>query len=88
MAHRVHAELAERDPLHLVVCGMVLDPILVAPEPIARMELRGISIRDRGKLVESAAGQRAEPIQMRLKMRAHRGIQVSRRRSRSALSIA
>ena len=40
MTHRMKAEFAEGDLLHLAIGGMVLDPVLVATEAIARMQHR------------------------------------------------
>jgi len=35
MRHRMQPEFTETDSLHLAICRMELDPILVAPESIA-----------------------------------------------------
>ena len=76
MAHRMQSEFAERDPLHLAIGRMILDPILVAAEAIARMKHRRMLVGDVGKFVEAAAREFAEAIEMRLEMRAQRGLHV------------
>jgi hypothetical protein len=50
---------------------MELDPILVAPETIARMEHRRMLVGNFRKLIEPAAREIAEAVEMRL----HRGTQ-------------
>jgi hypothetical protein len=76
MAHRVQAQFAERDPLHLAVGRMIFDPILVAAKPVARMEHRGMLVGGVGKLVETAARKSAETIEMGLEVCAQRGLHI------------
>ena len=66
MRHRMQPEFAETDPLHLTIRRMELDPVLVAAETIARMKHRRMLVGDFGELVESAACELAEAIEMRL----------------------
>ena len=67
MAHGVKLEIAERDVLHLAVGRVVVDPVLVAAETVARVQHRRMLVGDPGEFVEPAAGQRAETIEVRLK---------------------
>ena len=76
MAHRVQAQFAERDPLHFAVGRMILDPILVAAEAVARMEHRGMLVGGVGKLVEAAARESAEAIEMGLEVGAQSGLDI------------
>ena len=66
MAHGVELEVAEGDPLHLAIGRMILDPVLVAAEPVARMQHRRMPVGDAGELVEPAAGKQPEALEMRL----------------------
>ena len=68
MAHGVELEIAEGDVFHLAISAVIVDPVLVAAEPVARMEHRRMLVGDAGELVEPAAGQCAEPIEMRLEL--------------------
>ena len=77
MAHRMQSEFAERDPLHLAIGRMIFDPILVAAEAVARMKHRGMLVSGVGKLVQAAAREFAEAIEMGLQMSAQRGLQVN-----------
>ena len=65
MAHGVHAELLEGDLLHLAIGRVVVDPVLVAAEAVARLQHRRMLVGDLRQLVEPVAGQRAQPIEMR-----------------------
>ena len=57
MAHRMQAEFAEGDALHLAVGGMVFDPVLVAAEAVAGMQHRRMLVGGVGQFVEAAAGE-------------------------------
>src|SRR5581483_2906431 len=54
----------EGDALHLAIGGMIVDPVLIAAEPVARVQYRLIPVRDPRELVEPAARQRAEAVEM------------------------
>ena len=45
---------------------MVVDPVLVAAETVARVQHRRMLVGDPRQFIEPAAGQRAEAIEMRL----------------------
>jgi len=53
----MQSEFAERDSLHLAIGRMILNPILVAAEAIARMKHRGMLVGGVGKFVQAAAGK-------------------------------
>ena len=78
VAHGVELEVAERDLLHLAIGGMVLDPVLVAPRTVARVQHRPVLVGDAGKLVEVPAGKDAEALELRLQVRVHVCRQVKR----------
>ena len=78
VAHGVELEVAEGDRLHLAVGGVVLDPVLVAPQAVARVQHGPVLVGDAGKLVEAAAGEHAEARKVRRQMRVHAGRQVKR----------
>ena len=78
MAHGVELEVAERDPLHLAIGRVILDPVLVAPLAIAGVEHRRVLVGDGGKLVEPPARKRAQPIKMRDEMRQRGLIKIER----------
>ena len=65
MAHGMELEIAERDVLHLAVGGMIVDPVLVAAKTVARVDHRRMLVGGARKLIEPAAGQRAETMEMR-----------------------
>ena len=69
MAHGVKLEIAEGDLLHLAIGGVIVDPVLVAAETVARVQHRRMLVGDPRQLVEPAAGQCAEPVEMRLEPR-------------------
>ena len=50
---------------------MVVDPVLVAAEAVARLQHRRVLVGHHGEIVEPIAGERAQP----LEMRSHRGPQ-------------
>ena len=76
MAHGVELEIAEGDLLHLAVGGMVLDRVFVAAEPVARLEYGWIAIGDARDLVEAAAGEFAEALEVRFEFCPDRGIEM------------
>src|ERR1700736_4962959 len=78
MAHGVEFELAEGDRLHLAIGGVVLDEVLVASGAVARVQHRGMLVGDGGKLVEAAARERTEPVEMRLEAAERRRIEIER----------
>ena len=78
MAHGVHAEVVEGDLLHLAVGGMVVDPVLVAAEAVARLQHRRMLVGHHGEIVEPVAGERAQPLEMRRHRRPQAGLQVER----------
>ncbi len=66
MAHGVKLEIAERDLLHLAVGRMVVDPVFVAAETVARMQHRWMLVGGFRQLIQPAARQRPEAMEMRL----------------------
>ena len=66
MAHGMELEIAERDTLHLAIGGMIIDPVLVAPEPVARAQHRRVPFGEPRQLIEPAAGELPKPVEMRL----------------------
>ena len=66
MAHGVKLEIAERDFLHFAVGRMIIDPVLVAAEPVARIQHRRVLVGDPRQFIKPAASERAEAIEMRL----------------------
>ena len=56
--HRVNAEFAERSALELAIGRMVLDPLDVAAEAIALVQLRHVAVGQARAFVEMAAGER------------------------------
>ena len=66
MAHGVELEIAERDLLHLAIGRMVVDPVLVAAEAVPAFEHRRMLVGDARQLIQPAAGQLAEAMEMRL----------------------
>ena len=65
MAHGMKLEIGEGDALHLAIGRMVVDPVLVAAEPIPGIEHRRMLVGDPGEFIEPPARQFAEPIEMR-----------------------
>ena len=59
-------EIAERDCFHLAIGGMVIDPVLVAAEAVARIQHRRMLVGDPRELVEPTAGNPAQAIEVRL----------------------
>ena len=66
MRHGVDAELAVGDALELPICRVVLDPLLVSPEPIALVQDRHVPVGEARAAIELIARQRAQAIEMRL----------------------
>jgi hypothetical protein len=71
MAHGVELEVAEGDRLHLAVAGVVLDPVLVAPEAVAGVQDGAVGVGETRQLIEPTAGKDPKPLEMRLQVRAH-----------------
>ena len=69
MAHGVELEIAEGDLLHLAIGGVIVDPVFVAAETVARVQHRRMLVGDPRQLVEPAACECAEAIEMRLEAR-------------------
>ncbi len=55
---------------------MVVDPVLVAAEAVARLQHRRMLVGHHRQLVEPAAGQRAQPLEMRRHLLAQAGLHV------------
>jgi hypothetical protein len=68
MAHGVKLEIRERDVLHVAIGRMVVDPVLVAAETVARVQNRWMLVGEASQLVEPAAGQHAEAIEVRFQV--------------------
>ncbi len=66
--HRVNAELAEGGALQLAIGRMIFDPLRVAAEAVALMQHRHVPVGEPRAFVEMTAGERAQPIEMRLDM--------------------
>ena len=62
------AELAEGGALQLAIGRMILDPLGVAAEAVALMQFRHVPVGKPRAFVEMTAGQRAQPVEMRLDM--------------------
>ena len=84
MAHGVELEISECDALHLAVGGMVVDPVLVAAEAVARMQHRRMLVGDPREFVQPSAGERAEPVEMRLRDARNRRAQIERQQRAQA----
>ena len=69
MTHGVELEIGECDLLHLAVGGMIIDPVLIAAEPIPRMQKRRMLVGNPCQFVQPAAGQHTQPIEMRFQPR-------------------
>ena len=66
--HRVNAELAERGGFQLAIGRVIFDPLRVAAEFVALVQHRGVTVGEPRAFVEMTAGERAEPVEMRLDM--------------------
>ena len=66
--HRVNAEFAERGALEFAIGRMILDPLDVAAEAVALVQHRHVAVGKPRAFVEMAAGERAQPVEMRLDM--------------------
>ena len=62
------AEFAERGALELAIGRMIFDPLDVAAEAVALMQLRHVTVGEARAFVEMAASEPAEPVEMRLDM--------------------
>jgi hypothetical protein len=63
---RVDAELAEGGLLQLAIGGVVFDPLHVATELVALVQHRCVPVGEPRAFIEHAAGEFAQPIEMRL----------------------
>jgi hypothetical protein len=68
MAHGVKLEISECDLFHVAIGRMVVDPVLVAAETIARVQHRRMLVGEASQFVEPAARHRAEAIEMLLQI--------------------
>ena len=66
MAHGVKLKIGEGDRLHLAIGRMIVDPVLVAAEPIACIQHRRVFVGGPGQLIQPAARERAEAIEVRI----------------------
>ncbi len=66
--HRVNAEFAEGGALQFAIGRMILDPLRVAPETVALVQHRHVAVGEPRAFVEMTAGERPEPVEMRLDM--------------------
>ena len=64
----MNAELAERGALQFAIGRMIFDPLRVAAEPVALVQHRHVAVGEPGAFVEMAAGELAQPVEMRLDM--------------------
>ena len=64
--HRMDAELAERGLLQFAIGRMIFDPLRVAAKTVALVQHRPMAVGKPRAFVEMAAGQAAEPVEMRL----------------------
>ena len=64
----MNAEFAERSVLQFAIGRMILDPLRVAAEAVALMQHRHMPVGQPRAFVEMAAGERAQPVEMRLDM--------------------
>jgi hypothetical protein len=66
--HRVNAELAEGGAFQFAIGRVILDPLRVAPEPVALVQDRHVAVGEPRALVEMAAGQFPQPVEIGLDM--------------------
>ena len=78
MAHGVKLEIAEGDALHLAIGGVILDPVLVAAEAVARVQHRRVPVGSPRQLIQPSAGERSQPFKMRLQSRKVRSGEIER----------
>ena len=62
----MNAEFAERGALQLAIGRVIFDPLRVAAETVALVQHRGVAVGQPRAFVEMTAGERAEPVEMRL----------------------
>ena len=74
----MHAELLEGDLFHLAVGRVIVDPVLVAAEAVARVEDRWVLVGDLRQRIEPIAGEFAQPVEMRRHVREECGLHVER----------
>ena len=65
VAHGVKLEVSERDLLHLAIGGVIVDKILVAAKAVARVQNGRMPVGDPCQLIQPAAGEGPEPVEMR-----------------------
>ena len=82
--HRMDAEFAERGALQFAIGRMILDPLGIAAEAVALMQLRHMPVGQPRAFVEMTAGERSQPIEMRLDMAEQRIGQMNPQADRSA----
>ncbi|WP_305806949.1 hypothetical protein [Stenotrophomonas sp. YIM B06876] len=78
MRHRGQAEFGERQALHLDVGRVLVDALLVDAGARAQRERRRVDVGGVRQIVERAAGQRAQALEMRLHVAQQIGRQVQR----------
>jgi hypothetical protein len=66
--HGVNAEFAEGGALQLAIGRMILDPLDVAPKTVALVQHRHMPVGKPRAFVETATGERAQPVKMGLDM--------------------
>lgn len=62
MAHGVNAELSIRHRFEPSIRGVVFDPLPIAPEPIAMVQLRRMTIGQRRALIKLTGGQLTQTV--------------------------
>ncbi len=90
VAHRRETELAERDPLELLVRRMLVHGLLVTAIPTPVRERRGVAVRLVGQVVEPGADVLPQPDQHRLHVLAQvlLEVEVEQGRHRRVVPIA
>ena len=73
----MNTEFAERGLLQFTIGRMILDPLRVAPETVALVQHRHMPVGQPRAFVEMTAGERAQPVEMRLDMAKQRIRQVN-----------
>ena len=66
MTHGVKLKVAEGNALHFAIGGVIVDPVLVAAEPVACVQHRRVLVGGSGELVQPATGELAEAIEVRV----------------------
>jgi hypothetical protein len=68
VAHGVELKIPERDILHLAIGRMIVDPVFVAAQAIARIDGRWMLVGGPRELIQPSASQFAEAMEMRLRL--------------------